>query len=173
MANQAAVAPTRQRGFKSLCCGLVQRSVVWKTFLLFSTFLLLFGSSIQFIVVPKEGDFVFDILYTISLAVFVIDMILNVLLDPEYFACQFCVRREGEKCFSLSIGSFLFWCDVVSTLALLFNISYINRLEYEMMQIHIQLNEYGVPVRIGVVFVCVCLCFVFLDFSCAVGFLFS
>ena len=50
-------------------------------------------------------------------------------------------------CWPCGIGSFMFWCDVGSTGALLFDISYINTLEYATRIIDLNLDEYGVPVR--------------------------
>ena len=146
----ANLSQPRQPRLRSPWFVLIQQSVIWKALLLVATFLLLFGSSIQFIAVPKEGDLAFDVLYTLALVIFVFDMALNVVIDPEYFNFNFCVRRKDEKSFyssTFTMGSFLFWCDVLSTLSLLFHISYINRREYEMMKIQIRLNEYGVPVN--------------------------
>jgi hypothetical protein len=112
---------------------------------------LLFGSPIQFLWIPKEGDTVFDVLYTIGLAVFILDMIFNLLVDPEYFGCNYFWRRvqqphQPKRWTCGGVGSFMFWCDVVSTLALCHDISYINQKEYEMLELNLKLNKYGIPV---------------------------
>jgi hypothetical protein len=50
-------------------------------------------------------------------------------------------------CGSLSVGSFLFWCDVLSTLTLLTDISFINRANFSEQHLVITLGAYGLPVR--------------------------
>jgi hypothetical protein len=88
-------------------------------------------------------------LYTIALAVFILDMILNLLVDPEYFGFDPWRRLQQPhqpKRWTCGVGSFMFWCDVVSTLALLHDISFINQREYEMPELKLELNEYGIPV---------------------------
>ncbi|KAL3937309.1 MAG: hypothetical protein SGBAC_007561 [Bacillariaceae sp.] len=109
--------------------------------------LLLFGSSMQFIFFPKEADIIFDILYTVAFAVFVIDTVMNVVIKPEYFGFNTCWNRQRQdgQSRSFGIGSFMFWCDVVSSMAMLYDISYINEPEFESPTIDIKLDAYGVP----------------------------
>lgn len=125
------------------------QSVFWKTLIIFCTVLLLFGSPIQFLWVPKGGDFVFDILYTIALGIFILDMLLNLIVDPDYFGWR--PRRmqqpyQRPNFCACGIGSFKFWCDVVSTAALCHDISYMNPPEYAMLEYTLFLDEYGIPV---------------------------
>lgn len=98
---------------------------------------------------PKGADVYFDVLYSVASAVFFLDIILNIFVDPEYIAFHLC-RRKGDDTqnsyWTCGIGSFMFWCDVVSSLALLYDISYINKHEFEMLEISIVLDNYGVPV---------------------------
>lgn len=54
------------------------------------------------------------------------------------------------------IGSFKFWCDVLSTAMFIYDISYFNRTNQKVLHMEIFLNEYGIPVRM---FICV-LCWV-------------
>jgi hypothetical protein len=49
-------------------------------------------------------------------------------------------------CGSLSVGSFLFWCDVLSTLTLLTDISFVNRANFSEQHLVITLGAYGLPV---------------------------
>jgi hypothetical protein len=49
-------------------------------------------------------------------------------------------------CGSLSVGSFLFWCDVLSTLTLLTDISFINRANFAEQHMVITLGASGLPV---------------------------
>lgn len=111
--------------------------------------LQLFGSSIQFIFFPKEADVIFDILYTIAFSVFVIDTIMNVIVKPAYFSVNICSDpppQDGQGSKPFGIGSFMFWCDIVSSAAILYDISYINEKSFESPTIDIQLDAYGIPV---------------------------
>jgi hypothetical protein len=140
-----------QLRFINHACDSLIRSGFWRILIIFCTVLLLFGSPIQFLLVPKEGDPSFVYLYTIALAVFILDMLFNSMVDPEYLG--FGPWRPNRmqqpyqpKFWTWSIGSFMFWCDVVSTAALCYDIEYINRWEYEMMEIELVLDEYGITV---------------------------
>jgi hypothetical protein len=134
--------------WKQLCSRTV-RSSFWKTVIIFATVLLLFGSSIQFMLFPKTADVIFDGLFTFAFALFIFDMILNIAVNPEYMPCNVCRRRKEEEAQAfrrLGIGSFMFWCDLVSSFAMLYDISYINSTEFETLEINIKLDKYGVPV---------------------------
>jgi hypothetical protein len=132
------------------CDGCIN-GIFWRTLIVLCTILLLFGSPIQFLWFPKESDIVFDALYSIALGVFCLDMIFNLCVDPEYFG--FDLLRKGRfgqspqnGCWPCGVGSFMFWCDVVSTGALLNDISYINSNEYGTHLVELELDSYGVPV---------------------------
>jgi len=56
------------------------------------------------------------------------------------------MRQRGQGCCGIEIGSFLFWCDVVSTLTLLHEISFIDKSNFSEIQIMIILDAFGVPV---------------------------
>ena len=132
----------------------VVRSPIWKGVIVVAMVLLLFGSSMQFIFFPKEADIIFDILYTVAFGVFIIDTIMNVIVNPEYFSfnmwCWSKQMPEGQTTASRSfgIGSFMFWCDVVSSIAMLYDISYINEQQFKAPKIDIQLDQYGIPVSL-------------------------
>jgi hypothetical protein len=98
---------------------------------------------------PKTADVMFDGLFTFAFALFIFDMILNISVKPEYMPCDVCRRRKEEETQGFrrrGIGSFMFWCDLVSSFAMLYDISYINSTEFETLEIHIKLDKYGVPV---------------------------
>jgi hypothetical protein len=77
-------------------------------------------------------------------------MILNSVVNPEYFAFHIHRRNreETQHFLTCGVGSFMFWCDAVSSIALLYDISYANKAGFEMEEICIRLNEYGVPVSL-------------------------
>jgi hypothetical protein len=52
--------------------------------------------------------------------------------------------KDHEPC---AIGSFLFWCDLISTMAILYDLSYINPTATGTRQVDIELNDDGIPVR--------------------------
>lgn len=59
------------------------------------------------------------------------------------------VAGWGSNYFGFSLGSFLFWCDVLSTLTLLSEISWINPRKFKEQQIVILVDAvFGIPVRI-------------------------
>lgn len=127
-------------------------SLVWKSLIVLFTIVLLFGSPVQFLFTPKEADIVFDILYTLALIVFVLDMVLNMFVDPDYFGFDPFRRNRVQqfdqaKFCTYGIGSFKMWCDVASTAALFYDISFINSLQYDEEVVELRLDEYGVPVR--------------------------
>ncbi|CAB9517744.1 whole genome shotgun sequence [Seminavis robusta] len=142
---------------------VVMTSPVWRFFMCLCILLLLFGSHIQNLWCDKDYDMVFDVLYTIALTVFCLDIILRMLSVPGYagFNCKPLYNRIGKffGCLPrtsrhhhhyddeppLHIGSFLFWCDVISTLTLLYDISYINQKQREIRANDIQLDTYGIP----------------------------
>ena len=66
-------------------CLFERISLLWKWVIVFFTIVLLFGSPIQILYTTKDADIVFDILYIMALVVFVLDIILNMLVDPAYF----------------------------------------------------------------------------------------
>jgi hypothetical protein len=125
-------------------------SRTWHVLLIFFTILLLFGSQFQELWVPKEGDIVFDILFTVALGVFALDMLFRCYTEPQYFELNLCGKSFGEAPAawgSCRLGSFMFWCDLVSSLTLLWDISYVNKILFDEETIDIQLDGFGLPVR--------------------------
>lgn len=124
-----------------------QASRFWQFSLVFFTMLLLFGSQLQELWVPKEGDFYFDILFTIALGVFVIDMLIRCYVEPNYFGFNLRKPTDASAAWgSCRLGSFMFWCDMISTATLLYDISFINRPLFDEETIEIELDPWGMPV---------------------------
>lgn len=89
-----------------------------------------------------------------ALVVFIVDMILNMFVDPDYFGFDPFRRNRVQpfdqaKFCTYGIGSFKMWCDVVSTAALFYDISYINSPEYREEYLELTLDEYGLPVSLS------------------------
>lgn len=137
---------------------------VWNGFTILFTVVLLFGTQIQDLWCPKSSDVAFDVLFTCSFIFLIFDVLLRSVADPSYFV--FTVGRrdfrslDGESTFvrsdalcglhtCIQIGSFMFWCDLLSTLSLLWDISYIGGLRTAMITVDIEIDELGVPVSFG------------------------
>eukprot|EP00980_Cylindrotheca_fusiformis_P031524 scaffold26496_cov113-Cylindrotheca_fusiformis.AAC.7 len=145
MAEQQDISHTCGRWRQA--CYRSARSSFWKATILVATVLLLFGSPIQFMFFSKSADAVFDGLFTFAFAVFIFDMMLNISLKPDYLPiCRQLDGGEARVFRRRGIGSFMFWCDLVSSFAMLHDISYVNSRAFETPTIDIKLDEYGVPV---------------------------
>jgi hypothetical protein len=139
----------------------IVKSLFWRLLIAGLTFILLFGSQIQFWAFPKEGDTAFDTLYCCGFLIFMIDVVFNAYADPEYFVCDPSHRRrsnrssqtkKGYSCRQqrfCSGGSFNFWCDLISSVGFLYDVSFINKREFAMHFAYIELDRIGVPVRDG------------------------
>jgi class 3 adenylate cyclase len=141
----------------------------WHLGLVFFTFLLLFGVQIQALFIPKEGDIAFDVLFTIALVVFVVDIFVRAWVEPQYFGFNFSGRNEeGPSAWgACRLCSFMFWCDLISTASLLYDISYINQRIFDVVTIDIEIEEYGLPVRSHFIFLARCtekFAFIFTNF---------
>lgn len=138
------------RSFVAFCERLLY-SYVWKALNWLFTALLLFGSPVQFLWFPKQGDVVFDILYSIAFSFFIFDMMFHLLVDPEYFHIPRRPRFRKQQPYqpilsTCGVGSFMFWCDLVSAAAVAYDISWTNPGEYAMVEHSIKLDDIGVPV---------------------------
>ena len=126
----------------------VLSSLAWKFLIFLSTIILLFGSPIQFLWLPPEADKYLDVVYILTLIVFVVDMILNMVVDQDYFGFDPFHRNSvppygGAKHCTVAIGSFKMWCDVVSTAAILYDISKINTSLLEEECVELRLDSLG------------------------------
>jgi hypothetical protein len=149
----------------------------YKALLIVLTFILLFGAQIRFIFIPAAGDAGCDVVFMAVFCIFWLDIFVRVDVEPNYFHLNICgltwkkSRRNsgsggsdssrnhqrghshagtasGGWCSAFEVGSFLFWCDVVSTLALMQDISFINPSYFSEYAVVILLDSFGVPVRI-------------------------
>jgi hypothetical protein len=155
---------------------LFTKSMVWKILYVFFSLFLLFGTPIQELSVGHTGDIVFGIIRNIMLAFFVIDMSIRCVTDKEYFVCTMRggstssatptsptlagsnAAASGGNRHSVNymdakemhtpctIGSFLFWCDLISTVAILYDLQYVNSNAYGIREIDIGLDDNGMPV---------------------------
>ncbi|CAJ1936529.1 unnamed protein product [Cylindrotheca closterium] len=95
-------------------------------------------------------DGAFDTISLVVFGFFILDMIIRVMIYPTYFSIGCCntsgVNGGNDIQTGCVIGSFVFWCDLVSTITLLYDISWINKDEYSVREIEIQLNEFGIPI---------------------------
>ena len=126
------------------------RSVVWKALLIIFSIYLLFGSQIRHLFIPSSMDAAFDIISLVVFGFFVLDMIIRMMIYPNYFSISCCntsgANGGNDVQTGCVLGSFVFWCDLVSTITLLYDISWINEGEYNVKEVKIQLNEFGSPV---------------------------
>ena len=136
-------------------------SPVWRFLMCCCILLLLFGAHVQNLWCDKDYDDLFDILYTVTFGAFCLDITLRILVVPGYIGCNFASlrrrytrwrngRRRGgyddDANSKFYIGSFLFWCDIISTFTILYDISYINQWQNEIRTSNIVLNRFYIPV---------------------------
>lgn len=135
-------------GFLNVLSTIIESSI-WRVIIVFNTILLLFGSEIQELWIPPAGDVAMDVLYCLALAVFAMDMFMRCYLEPKYVTVPRCRKKESAQNSAwgrCQLGSFLFWCDLVSTMTLLYNISFIYPPGSAIETIDIKLNVIGIPV---------------------------
>jgi hypothetical protein len=130
----------------------VLKSRCWKVLLIVLTFILLFGAQIRTLWIPAAGDTAVDVVFTVTFALFWIDLLMRVDAEPGYFNFRFnCFRgniyEHGGGKPGCSLGSFLFWCDLGSTLALLHELSYVDQKNFAVIDYDITLDTFGIPVR--------------------------
>ena len=128
-------------------------SVVWKGFMVSFSMLVLFGYQIRLLWIPPSGDEAFDYVMTITFAFFILDILVRICVEPNYFNFQISNAYRGSgfgETKTCSLGSFLFWCDLISTATILYEISFINKELYTESEMTIVLNENGYPVSVTV-----------------------
>eukprot|EP00934_Nitzschia_sp_Nitz4_P007161 Nitzschia sp. Nitz4//scaffold179_size51476//16556//19732//NITZ4_006924-RA/size51476-processed-gene-0.3-mRNA-1//1//CDS//3329539210//7151//frame0 len=118
---------------------------------------ILFGSQLQELTqVLKQSTF--DILAWITFVFCIVELILRVIGEASYFMFQLpffmtnytsrssnnSVVGGGDNNFSF--GSFLFWCDVVSTISILYDISHVNPTHFSKTEKTFHLDIDGFPV---------------------------
>lgn len=145
---------------------------LWKALMICFTTILLFGAQIRDLFVPKNGDLAVDVVFLVVFCFFWIDTILRMDCESNYFhlyLLSFLGYSSGPRisksnsepleihpsvgyCFGrpFHIGSFLFWCDVVSNLALLREITLVDpEGMFDEARIHINLDDFGMPLHVS------------------------
>jgi hypothetical protein len=137
----------------------VLKSRIGKGLMVCFSIFLLFGSPIQHLLMPPAADVVFDILSCITLGYFVVDMVIRIVAEPNYFHFQVWLPpgmtknrgnvyiTEPTPVLECAMGSFMFWCDIVSAGMLLYDISFINPDHYSVVDVDIRLDKHGLAVR--------------------------
>jgi len=132
---------------------------LWRSLIVLFTIILLIGPPCQLWFIPKSGDTTMDVFYLLGFFIFVTDMVFNFYLDPKYFPCAVYDRKglhlknktkhfnHQRPCFPCgSVGSFNFWCDFLSTMCFLAEVSFIFKGRFDQIVYVIELNEFGFPV---------------------------
>jgi hypothetical protein len=130
------------------------RSRVWKLLMIFFYSFVLFGSQVHDLWSPLE-DVAFNILSLITFGFCILEMGLRIVAEPNYFQfgiasfwqSRIYIFGGNDNNNTCSFGSFLFWCDLVSTGVLLIDISWINKKSFAEQVIEIELDSFGFPVR--------------------------
>lgn len=137
-------------------CKRVIRSRIWKLLMMFFYSFVLFGSQIHHIWALTD-DQTYNILAIITFGFCLVELALRILVEPNYF--QFGVagchsnNRSGynlgnDNNSSCAVGSFMFWCDLVSMGVILLDVGWVNSGVDEQRTIEIELDAHGFPVRI-------------------------
>jgi len=129
----------------------ITNNFLWKSLIIMSTILLLIGPPVQMFISYTANN-TMDILYLLGFIIFVMDMIFYCYLDPRYFPCGPChiINREVRRSYlQNSLGSFSFWCDFLSTICFLFEISFLGLNFRRVWKPEIiQLQNLGFPVSV-------------------------
>jgi hypothetical protein len=130
-------------------------SSIWRTWLVIGNFILLFGNPIQMLLIPAAADPAVDGLYILVFATFLVDMVFRATAVAGYFS--FSVGRIykpssnwliyfSQTVNSIRFPSFLFACDLFSTMTLLWDISFTNPSNFQLNTMEIPLPEVLIPV---------------------------
>jgi hypothetical protein len=137
----------------STLCNLLIRSLAWKALMIIFYTFVLFGYPLYLIVSFEEA--LYDRLAMATFIFCAVEMVLRIIAEPKYML--FDITPVGSNRFLISgsdtiktcaIGSLLFWCDLVSTAAILYHVSWINSEHFRLKIVYIFLNQYGFPVSI-------------------------
>jgi len=114
---------------------ILVNSRLWQILVIVSTILLLFGSEIRLLIFTKKSDLAFDILFLVGFTILIGDIIFRCIVFPDYFMLQFRSKSDSnditegspQRTFpcSIMIGSFMFWCDLLSSTTLLYDVELI------------------------------------------------
>lgn len=130
-------------------------SSIWRTWLVVGNFILLFGNPIQMLVIPSVADPAMDVLYTLVFVTFIVDMVFRATAVKGYFSfssghiykpSRNWLMYAWQWLDSIRFPSFLFACDLFSTLTLLADISFTNPGNFQLKQVEIDLADVVLPV---------------------------
>jgi hypothetical protein len=133
---------------------------MWKLALICFSFILLFGAQLRDLFVPKDGDIAVDVVLMVAVVFFGVDICMRADAEANYFLFHVCgaisyssgivvdagVAHLPNLCGRrpFHVGSFLFWCDVISTVLLLTEISFLNITgQFDEPYIRIELDNFG------------------------------
>ena len=117
---------------------------------------LLFGPEVHDLWASFD-DTTYNILALVTFGFCLVEIGLRILVEPHYFqfgmpTCgsnhnKFGHTIANDNNSSCAMGSFLFWCDLVSMGVILLDVSWINRSLQEQRTVEIDLDSLGFPVR--------------------------
>eukprot|EP00522_Entomoneis_paludosa_P013153 CAMPEP_0172451694 /NCGR_PEP_ID=MMETSP1065-20121228/9625_1 /TAXON_ID=265537 /ORGANISM="Amphiprora paludosa, Strain CCMP125" /LENGTH=1163 /DNA_ID=CAMNT_0013203661 /DNA_START=207 /DNA_END=3698 /DNA_ORIENTATION=+ len=142
----------------------VLKSTAWRATIVICSVILLFGAQIRTLAFEEPADFAFDIIFCVTFGIFLVDIGMRIDTEPNYFTFNMggCCRpredntapvpsrRESDSGWgdcNFKLGSFLFFCELASTLALLHEISFIHKKNFDEKQVDIVLDQAGIPVE--------------------------
>lgn len=131
----------------------ILNNFLWKSLIVISTLLLLIGPPIRVWLSVSASIKLMNTLFMLGFFIFVIDMIFRCYLDPNYFPCGawHMINRGGTSNLCRlylpnSLGSFDFWCDFLSTICFLLEITWIFTSRFQMVTKDLELTKFGFPV---------------------------
>ena len=119
------------------------KTIVWRTIHVIFSLFLLFGPAVQNLIIEcgVTGDTIFSIIRICMLLFFIVDMTVRCITEERYFVYSLCKRGNGGGNNSsdgfdstFAIGSFMFWCDLISTVSILYDLPSINKGRYAMIK---------------------------------------
>jgi len=118
------------------------KSRFWKVTIMLFTMVLLFGAPIQHFF-PEDTRSIFNAIYLTTIVILLVDIFLMVFVQKKYFNLSFNLSfknwRKGWN--EIECGSFMFWFDLISVLSMLFNVSFILKLNAAVIDINIYPDE--------------------------------
>ena len=139
---------------------------VYKFLLICFAIILLFGAEFRDLFLPREADGAMDAIFAVVFVLLLVDLGLRIDAEDHYFSCHAwsCWSGRGSRSNNnnnkrtghggvnnngcLRVGSFLFWCDLCSTMTLLADMTWVNKDGFAEIHYHIELDEFGIPVRV-------------------------
>mmetsp|Transcript_19347 Transcript_19347/g.41657 ORF Transcript_19347/g.41657 Transcript_19347/m.41657 type:complete len:1150 (+) Transcript_19347:227-3676(+) len=140
------------------------KSTPWRLLIIVCSLILLFGGQVRTLAFEEPADLVFDIIFIGIFCIFIIDIALRIDAEDNYFkfsmggcckpkednsqpaAARARTDQSGWGDCNFRFGSFLFFCELASTLALFHEISYIHQQNFDELRIDIRLDAAGIPV---------------------------